>query len=243
MTQAYFEAERLQAFIGKPAFSVKHSSLIVCEFCSKAVRSINIRFKSVKDLIDAQLTRATELLEDRVCSNLGESDRITSTQLSIGNENMIEGTVCGVAANGKPFTIAVQMLWNYRYGENSANGVLTIYPQFRGTRNGEPMEGKAQKSKATAEKDEAKAARAAAKAERNAKLREKFGRAPERLAKEQEKWLDMLTFSPERTCHYKAIADACRALTKEDLDEMFAKGARTSGDLESILERRLKGKG
>ena len=204
---------------------------------------MNIRFKNVKELIDSQLIKATALLEDRVCSNIGENDRITSTHLSICDENMIEGTVSGVAANGKPFTIALQMLWNYRYGENSANGVLTIYPQFRGTRNGEPMEGKAQKSKATAEKDEAKAARAAAKAERNAKLREKFSRAPERVARQQEKWMDTFTLSAERTCYYKAIAEACRALTEEDLDEMVAKGARTSGDLESIIERRLKQKG
>jgi hypothetical protein len=39
---------------------------------------------------------------------------------------MISGTV-----SGEGFSLTVKSIWNYRYGENSANGILTVYAQTR----------------------------------------------------------------------------------------------------------------
>ena len=79
------------------------------------------------------------------------------------------------------------MIWNYRYGENSANGHLTTYTQFRSERHGAEMEGKsAQKAK----EDAARAERQAKlQAERDAKKAEKWERFS-KLAVQMEKWSD-----------------------------------------------------
>ena len=79
------------------------------------------------------------------------------------------------------------MIWNYRYGSNSANGHLTQYTQFRSERHGAEMEGKsAQKAK----EDAARAERQAKlQAERDAKKAEKWERFA-KLAVQMEKWSD-----------------------------------------------------
>ena len=79
------------------------------------------------------------------------------------------------------------MIWNYRYGENSANGHLTQYTQFRSERHGTVMAGKsAQKAK----EDAARAERQAKlQAEKDAKKAEKWERFS-KLAVQMEKWSD-----------------------------------------------------
>ena len=84
------------------------------------------------------------------------------------------------------FEIYVRMIWNYRYGENSANGHLTQYTQFRSERHGAEMIGKSKVQRATDEEKAKKAAekKAAADAKEQAKW-ERFLKLPVQM----EKWL------------------------------------------------------
>ena len=66
------------------------------------------------------------------------------------------------------------MMWNYRYGENSANGYLTQYVQFRSDRRGARQEGKTVLQRLTEEEKQAKAD--AKKAEAIAKNEAKWER-------------------------------------------------------------------
>lgn len=243
LAQAYKQAEAAQQYVGQKTARIKLGPLVAARFedyYGQTLKSADIYFRAIQSITEASVKNATDLLEDRVNRNIGEGETLTEISLELGQENLIEGVVCGEAAQGERFRIDVQMLWNYRYGENSANGVLTIYPQFRGTRQGVPMAGKPQQSIATAAKEAAKAEREAAKAARRAELRAKFAKAPERLAREMEKdlrdWSDTHPTAPQ----WAFIRDAARALTAEQLSEWFAAGARTSGDIESKLVRQFR---
>ena len=103
--------------------------------------SYGISYNGLMRLTHEQTKRATDLLEDRITANLSETDTIDEVVLKISPNNIIEGTVLGYNRTGEKFTITARLLWNYRYGSNSANGVLTVYPQFRGKRNGAPALG------------------------------------------------------------------------------------------------------
>lgn len=239
---AFRQAEEAQKHVGSEERFCKHGVLVNLNrkgtYDGKVI-SADINFRVVKGLLEDQVQHAIELLEDRVNRNLAETDELFAVNLEV-EADLIEGVLLGTTANGEQFQIDVKMITNYRYGENSANGVLTVYPQFRGTRQGAPLEGKVRQSKATAKKAAEKAEREAAKAARRAELRTKFGKAPERLARQCEKdisdWGHYHPTAPE----WAFIRDAARALTEEQLDEMFAKGDRTSGDIESRLERQFR---
>ncbi len=78
-----------------------------------------------------QRDHSVALLEARVNGHLAVTDTITGNNLKLGQANLIEGFVSGVTKNNEEFKVHTQMMWNYRYGENSANGYLTQYVQFR----------------------------------------------------------------------------------------------------------------
>ena len=238
LAQAYRQAEEAQQYVGQKTARVKLGPLVAARFenyYGQTLKSADIDFRAIQSITEASVKNATDLLEDRVNRNIGEGEELTVIDLTIQQTDLITGTV-----EGKGWHIEIQMLWNYRYGENSANGVLTVYPQFRGTRHGLPMAGKPQMSKATAAKEAAKAERAAVKAARRAELRAKFAKAPERLAREMEKDIRDWGESHPTAPQWAWIRDAARALTADQLDKMFAKGDRTSGDLENHLERQYR---
>jgi len=237
LNQAYRQAEAAQQFVGqnKPP-RVNLGPLVAARYATlQVLDSANIDFRAIQLITEDSVKNATDLLEDRVNRNIGEGEELIHVDLTVQQTDLITGTV-----EGKGWHIKVQMMWNYRYGENSANGVLTVYPQFRGTRHGLPMAGKAQQSKATAEKEAAKAERQAAKAARRAELRAKFAKAPERLARSCEKDIDQWGTNHPTAPEWAFIRDAARALTVEQLDEMFNQGARTSGDIQDRLERQFR---
>lgn len=242
LAQAYRQAEEAQQYVGQKTARVKLGPLVAARFENywrerdgQTLRSADIDFRAIQSITEASVKNATDLLEDRVNRNIGEGEELTVIDLTIQQTDLITGTV-----EGKGWHIEIQMLWNYRYGENSANGVLTVYPQFRGTRHGLPMAGKPQMSKATAAKEAAKAERAAAKAARRAELRAKFAKAPERLARSCEKSIQQWGESHPSAPRWAWIRDAARGLTVEQLNEMFAQAIRTSGDLENHLERQYR---
>ena len=153
----------------------------------------------VKDA-QAQADAAINLLEQRVGQHMTDQEYIWKTDLNINySNNLIEGRVYGHVYDyiadertieqrreETKFEIYVRMIWNYRYGENSANGHLTQYPQFRSERHGAEMIGKSKVQKATDEEKAAKTAekKAAADAKQQAKW-ERFAKLPVQL----EKWL------------------------------------------------------
>ena len=241
LAQAYGQAEAAQQYVGQKTARVKLGPLVAARYAhGQILDSANIDFRAIQSITEASVKNATDLLEDRVNRNVAETDSLYEISLSIQNADLIEGVVSGETAQGERFHIDVHMLWNYRYGENSANGVLTVYPQFRGSRQGAPMAGKPQMSKATAAKEAAKAQREAEKNIRRAALRAKFANAPERLARSSEKSIQQWGESHPTAPEWAFIRDAARALTADQLDEMFAEGCRTSGDIESKLERQFR---
>ena len=97
-------------------------------------------FKNARE----QRNHSVALLESRINSHVATTDILHELQdtLNLGKGNLIEGYVDGTTANGERFRIHTQMMWNYRYGENSANGYMTQYVQFRSDRRGARQEGK-----------------------------------------------------------------------------------------------------
>jgi len=142
-------------------------------------------------------TNATcKLLEERVGQHYTENEVLRTDNLRVNpSNNLIEGYVYGCKTGrmtdeereATNFNIYVRMIWNYRYGENSANGHLTQYTQFRSERHGAEMEGKAETIR---KEQEAKAARQAKlQAEKDAIKEEKWTRF-QKLAVQMEKWAD-----------------------------------------------------
>ena len=163
-------------------------------------------YANIVDEAHAQALSTINLLEQRIGQHMTDQEYIYKTDLKINYSNqLIEGRVYGCTYEygnvaGLPadatvqekkeatkFEIYVRMIWNYRYGENSANGHLTQYTQFRSERHGAEMEGK---SAQRAKEDAARAERQAKlQAEKDAKKVEKWDRFS-KLAVQMEKWSD-----------------------------------------------------
>ena len=166
----------------------------------------------IKDA-QAQADSACALLEQRIAQHNTKKEYIWKTSdLRVNHANgLIEGRVYGHAYDyiadertieerreATKFEIYVRMIWNYRYGENSANGHLTQYTQFRSERHGAEMIGKSkvqratdeEKAKKAAEKQAALDAKQAAKWERFAKLPVQMEKW---LTKEIHEWAGMIT--------------------------------------------------
>jgi len=88
--------------------------------------AVNLRTKVVNEYIWAQQVKAVKTLEAKVNQGLKDGETITDIELHVDDQNMISGTV-----SGEGFSLTVKSIWNYRYGENSANGILTVYAQTR----------------------------------------------------------------------------------------------------------------
>ena len=175
----------------------------------------------VKDA-QAQADAAVGLLESRIGQHMTDQEYIWKVDLNVNYSNqLIEGRVYGhiydyiapeadIAKRREEtkFEIYVRMIWNYRYGENSANGHLTQYTQFRSERHGAEMIGKSKVQRAT---DEEKAKKAA---EKQAALDAKQAAKWERFAKlpvQMEKWLT-------KEIHTEAALITDEGLAKSEAD-------------------------
>jgi len=190
-------------------------------------------YANIVDEAHAQALSTINLLEQRIGQHMTDQEYIYKTDLKINYSNqLIEGRVYGCTYEygnvaGLPadatvqekkeatkFEIYVRMIWNYRYGENSANGHLTQYTQFRSERHGTEMIGKSKVQKATDEEKAKKAAekQAAADAKQQAKW-ERFAKLPVQL----EKWLtkeihtEAARITDEGVAQAKAECDAIKA--------------------------------
>lgn len=211
-TPAYLTAQLLSitedAYLSQANLQVKHFNDLIQEGKSRDIwgqmggNAGWFEFHHVKDSLALQaVTRRTDkiiaaarevalsnvaTLEDRVSQHLSETDTVTGHNLFI-NAGRIEGKVYGITKGQETFSIYVRMMWNFRYGENSANGVITQYAQFRSERQGARQEGKPLVTERQAAAEAAKAEREAAKEARRSALLEKFKKAPARLAKSARK--------------------------------------------------------
>ena len=88
--------------------------------------AVNLRTNIVQEAIKAQQVKAVKTLEKKINQGLKDGEAITDVELHVDDQNMISGTV-----SGEGFSLTVKSIWNYRYGENSANGILTVYAQTR----------------------------------------------------------------------------------------------------------------
>ena len=146
-----------------------------------------VNLQACRENAVAQTNHTVGLLESRINGHLAVTDKITADNLKLGRQNLIEGNVTGLTKEGEEFQVFTQMMWNYRYGENSANGYLTQYVQFRSDRRGARQEGKSiQQAKTEAEKQAKRDAKQAIIDQKQQAKWEKFQKLPVQM----EKWLD-----------------------------------------------------
>ena len=140
-------------------------------------------FKSARQ----QRDHSVALCEQRVNSHLAITDEVKINTLKLGKGNLIEGFVSGVTATNENFKIFLQMMWNYRYGENSANGYMTQYVQYRSNRSGARQEGKSvQQAITDADRQAKRDEKLAIQNEKQMAKWEKFQKLPVQM----EKWID-----------------------------------------------------
>jgi len=152
-----------------------------------------------------QAQHSIGLFESRVNGHLTVTDQITDMNLRLGNKNLIHGFVTGTTKDAEEFKIHTQMIWNYRYGANSANGYLTQYVQFRSDRRGARQEGKTVLQRATEAEIQAK--KDAKQAELVAKNESKWARfvvLPDQI----DRWADKQIKKHEKMLTEAGIAKA-----------------------------------
>jgi len=120
-------------------------------------KNCTVNYEACKENAKAQTRHSVGLLESRINGHLAVTDKITDINLALGNGYFIEGFVIGTTEKGEEFKIYTKMIWNYRYGANSANGYLTQYVQFRSDRRGARQEGKTVLQRLTEQEKQAKA--------------------------------------------------------------------------------------
>ena len=149
--------------------------------------SCKVHYERCAENAKAQRNHAVALCTERVNNHLAVSDNVNDINLDLGKGNLIEGNVNGFTVNNQFFQIHLQMMWNYRYGENSANGYLTQYVQYRSDRRGARQEGKSiQQAIKDAEKQARRDEKLAIQNEKQMAKWEKFQKLPVVM----EKWVD-----------------------------------------------------
>jgi len=180
MTEAEYEGETVPDYLRPMTCTVDY------EGCKR-----NAKF---------QAKHSIGLFESRVNGHLAVTDKITEMNLRLGNKNLIHGFVTGTTKDAEEFKIHTQMIWNYRYGANSANGYLTQYVQFRSDRRGARQEGKTVLQRATeAEIQAKKDAKQAELVAKNEAKWERFAKLPDQIDRWADKEIKKLTkeLSPE----------------------------------------------
>ena len=135
----------------------------------------------------AQRKHSVALTTERVNNHLAVTDQIDGHSFKLGKASLINGVVSGQTKDKEFFSINLQMMWNYRYGENSANGYMTQYVQYRSDRRGARQEGKSvQQAIKDAEKQARRDEKLAIQNEKQMAKWEKFQKLPVQM----EKWID-----------------------------------------------------
>ena len=174
--------------------------------------SCKVHYERCAENAKAQRNHAVALCTERVNNHLSETDHGIYETLKLGKKNLIEGFVYGVTKANESFQIKLQMMWNYRYGENSANGYMTQYVQYRSDRRGAKQEGKSvQQAKTEAEKQAKRDAKQAIVDQKQLAKWEKFQKLPVQMEKWIDKEIKTLAFyiSDEGLADSKAKADRC----------------------------------
>ena len=140
-------------------FAQKESDVFDDRFSKDYYRPISctVNYELCRANAKAQRDHSVGLLESRVNGHLAVTDKITDINLELGKGYFIEGFVTGTTKDAEEFKIFTKMIWNYRYGSNSANGYLTQYVQFRSDRRGARQEGKTVLQRLTEQEKQAKA--------------------------------------------------------------------------------------
>ncbi len=134
-----------------------------------------------------QRNHSVALCEQRANNHLAVTDQIDGHSFKLGNQNLIDGIVSGKTATNEFFQVHLQMMWNYRYGENSANGYMTQYVQYRSDRRGARQEGKSvQQAITDADRQAKRDEKLAIQNEKQMAKYEKFQKLPVVM----EKWVD-----------------------------------------------------
>jgi len=168
--------------------------------------------EACKDNAHAQRIHTVALCTERVNNHLAVTDTVYDINLKLGSQNLIEGNVTGHTASNEDFQIHLQMMWNYRYGENSANGYLTQYVQYRSDRRGARQEGKSvQQAIKDAEKQARRDEKLAIQDAKQMAKWEKFQKLPVVM----EKWADK-----EIKTLAAVISDEGLAKSQADADRM-----------------------
>ena len=157
-------------------------------------------YAACRENAKAQTRHSVGLLESRINGHLAVTDKITDINLALGNGYFIEGFVTGTTEKGEEFKIYTKMIWNYRYGANSANGYLTQYVQFRSDRRGARQEGKTVLQRATELEIQAKKdAKQAELVSKNEAKWERFAKLPDQIDRWADKEIKKLSkeLSPE----------------------------------------------
>ena len=135
----------------------------------------------------AQRKHSVALTTERVNNHLAVTDQIDGHSFKLGKASLINGVVSGQTKDNEFFSINLQMMWNYRYGENSANGYMTQYVQYRSDRRGAKQEGKSvQQAITDAERQAKRDEKLAIQNEKQMAKWEKFQKLPVVM----EKWVD-----------------------------------------------------
>jgi len=176
-------------------------------------KSCIVNYEACRENAKAQTRHSVGLLESRINGHLAVTDKITDINLALGNGYFIEGFVIGTTEKGEEFKIYTKMIWNYRYGANSANGYLTQYVQFRSDRRGARQEGKTVLQRATEAEIQAK--KDAKQAELVAKNESKWARfvvLPDQI----NRWADK-----QIKKHEKMLTEAGIKKEEENYNKMY----------------------
>jgi len=149
-----------------------------------------VDLKACRENAIEQRDHSVALFESRINGHVATTDILHELQGSLklsATGNLIEGYVDGTTAKSERFRIHNKMMWNYRYGENSANGYLTQYVQFRSDRQGARQEGKSVQQAITDADRQAK--RDEKLAIQNEKQMAKWAKF-QKLPIQMEKWID-----------------------------------------------------
>ena len=149
--------------------------------------SCKVHYERCAENAKAQRNHAVALCTERVNNHLAVTDQIDGHSFKLGKANLINGVVSGQTKDKEFFSINLQMMWNYRYGENSANGYMTQYVQYRSDRRGARQEGKSiQQAITDAERQAKRDAKQAIIDQKQMAKWEKFQKLPVQM----EKWID-----------------------------------------------------
>ncbi len=101
----------------------------------KVFKGVELNSPAIAEAATATVEKARIQFEGKMNKYLKEDEHFYKAQFQL-NGNRIEGTAYGKNDSlTEAFYVQAKLIWNYRYGHNSANGVLTQYTQFRGSRH------------------------------------------------------------------------------------------------------------